>query len=60
MIQETSFKLIPRGIQGFAPLAERAEMRIANSVSNGFSEHVLLRPFEGEENDGLSRTMRRS
>ena len=60
MIQETSFKLIPRGIQGFAPLAERAEMRIANSVSNGFSERVLLRPFEGEENDGLSRTMRRS
>ena len=44
MIQETSFNLIPRGIEGFAPLAERAGMQIAKSVSNGFSEQVLLRP----------------
>jgi hypothetical protein len=44
MIRETSFKLIPRGLEGFTPLAERAGMRIAKSVSNGISVQVLLRP----------------
>jgi len=43
MIRETPFKLIPRGVEGFAPLAERGGMRIAKSASCGFSEQVLLR-----------------
>lgn len=38
------FKLIPRGLKGFAPLAERSGFRIARSESAQLSEQVLLAP----------------
>jgi hypothetical protein len=45
MIAETSFKLIPRGIAGFAPLAAQAGFRIAKAKAQSalLSEQVLLR-----------------
>jgi hypothetical protein len=43
MIAETRFKLIPRGIAGFAPLAAQAGLRIAKAQSALLSERVLLR-----------------
>ncbi len=43
MIRQTQFKLIPRGIAGFAPLAARAGFRIAGVESAGLSDQVLLR-----------------
>jgi hypothetical protein len=44
MILETRFKLYPRGLEGFAPLAERGGYTIAESRSAVLSEQVLLRP----------------
>jgi hypothetical protein len=41
---QSRFKLIPRGIEGFAPLAARAGFRIAEVASAGLSDQVLLRP----------------
>jgi len=43
MIAETKFKLHPRGIEGFAPLAEQADYAIVESKANMMSDHVLLR-----------------
>ncbi len=40
----TRFKLIPRGLAGFAPLAARGGFRIARSESAQLSEQVLLVP----------------
>ena len=44
MIAETRFKLIPRGLAGFAPLAARAGFAIAQAAPAGLSDQVLLRP----------------
>jgi hypothetical protein len=44
MIEETRFKLVPRGIEGFAPLAAQAGFRIAKVESARLSDQVLLRP----------------
>jgi hypothetical protein len=46
MIAETGFKLVPRGIAGFAPLAARAGFRIAQVENAMVSDQVLLRPNE--------------
>jgi hypothetical protein len=43
MMAETRFKLIPRGIAGFTPLAAQAGWRIAKAQSALLSEQVLLR-----------------
>jgi hypothetical protein len=43
MIVETRFKLIPRGIAGFTPLAAQAGFRVAKAQSAVLSEQVLLR-----------------
>jgi hypothetical protein len=45
MIEETRFRLVPRGIAGFAPLAAQAGFRIAEAKSVLLSEQVLLRPL---------------
>jgi hypothetical protein len=39
------FKLIPRGLQGFTPLAARAGYRIAQAETAHLSDQVLLRPL---------------
>jgi hypothetical protein len=44
MIAETGFKLVPRGVAGFAPLAARAGFRIAQVEKALISDQVLLRP----------------
>jgi hypothetical protein len=44
MIAESRFRLIPRGIEGFAPLAARAGFRIAEVEPAWLSDQVLLRP----------------
>jgi hypothetical protein len=44
MIAETGFKLVPRGLAGFAPLAAQAGFEIAEVQSALLSEQVLLRP----------------
>jgi hypothetical protein len=44
MLAQTSFRLIPRGLEGFAPLAERSGFAIAESRTAVVSEQVLLRP----------------
>jgi hypothetical protein len=41
-ITATRFKLIPRGLEGFAPLAGRAGYRIARAETAQLSEQVLL------------------
>jgi hypothetical protein len=43
IIAETRFKLIPRGLAGFAPLAAQAGFRIAKVESALLSEQILLR-----------------
>lgn len=43
MIAETRFRLFPRGLEGFAPLAQRSGYTIAESRSAVLSEQVLLR-----------------
>jgi hypothetical protein len=44
MIAMTKFRLLPRGLEGFAPLAARAGYAIAKNQSAVLSEQVLLRP----------------
>jgi hypothetical protein len=39
----SGLKLIPRGIDGFAPLAAKARFRIAKAEHAMFSDQVLLR-----------------
>jgi hypothetical protein len=43
LIAQTRFKLIPRGLAGFAPLAAQAGFRIAKVESALLSDQVLLR-----------------
>jgi hypothetical protein len=43
LIAQTRFKLIPRGLAGFAPLAAQAGFRIAKAESALLSNQVLLR-----------------
>ncbi len=43
-ITASRFKLIPRGLQGFAPLAARGGYRIAQAETAQLSDQVLLRP----------------
>lgn len=43
-ITASRFKLIPRGLEGFAPLAARAGYRIAQTETAWLSDQVLLRP----------------
>ena len=45
LIATTRFKLYPRGVAGFAPLAAQAGFRIAKAESVLLSEQVLLRPI---------------
>ena len=45
MIATTRFKLYPRGVAGFAPLAAQAGFRIAKTQSVLLSDQVLLRPI---------------
>lgn len=44
MIAQTRFKLYPRGLEGFAPLAARAGYAVAKSEPALFSDQVLLHP----------------
>jgi hypothetical protein len=44
MIAETGFKLIPRGLEGFAPLAAQAGFNIAKVENAMLSDQVLLSP----------------
>jgi hypothetical protein len=44
MIAQTRFKLHPRGVAGFAPLAAAAGFRIVRAEPGLLSEQVLLRP----------------
>ncbi len=44
MITASRFKLIPRGLEGFTPLAARAGYRIAQAETAQLSDQVLLRP----------------
>jgi hypothetical protein len=46
VMEETRFKLIPRGLAGFAPLATRAGFAIAKAEPAWLSDQVLLRPDE--------------
>ena len=41
----TRFKLMPRGLHGFAPLAERGGFAIATAEPAHFSDQVALRPL---------------
>ncbi|HEY4408019.1 MAG TPA: hypothetical protein VGN55_25485 [Xanthobacteraceae bacterium] len=45
LIARTRFKVVPRGLAGFAPLAEEAGFRIAKTESARLSDQVLLRPL---------------
>jgi hypothetical protein len=44
MMAASRFKLVPRGLEGFAPLAARAGYRIAQAETAQLSDQVLLRP----------------
>jgi hypothetical protein len=44
MMTASRFKLVPRGLEGFAPLAARAGYRIAQAETAQLSDQVLLRP----------------
>ena len=44
MIAQAGFRLFPRGLEGFAPLAARSGYAIAESRTAVMSEQVLLRP----------------
>ena len=44
-VTASKFKLIPRGLEGFAPLATRGGFRIAQAESAQLSDQVLLRPL---------------
>jgi hypothetical protein len=43
-ITASRFKLVPRGLEGFTPLAARAGYRIAQAETARLSDQVLLRP----------------
>jgi len=44
LVTASRFKLIPRGLEGFAPLAQRGGWRIARSEPAQLSDQVLLTP----------------
>jgi hypothetical protein len=44
LITASRFKIIPRGLEGFAPLAARGGYRIAQTETAQLSDQVLLRP----------------
>ena len=44
MIAESRFKLFPRGIEGFAPLAAQAGFKIAETRTVVWSDQVTLLP----------------
>jgi len=44
MIEETRFRLVPRGLAGFTPLAARAGFAVAKAAPAWLSDQVLLRP----------------
>ena len=44
-IANTRFKLVPRGLEGFRPLAERGGFRIARSEAAPLGDQVLLEPI---------------
>jgi len=44
MIAQTRFKLYPRGLEGFAPLAARGGYAVVRSEPALFSDQALLRP----------------
>jgi hypothetical protein len=44
MIASGKFKLVPRGVEGFAPLAERAGFALAKVKSTPISDQILLQP----------------
>ena len=44
MIAQTRFRFFARGLEGFAPLAERGGYAIADGRTAVVSEQVLLRP----------------
>jgi hypothetical protein len=44
MIASGKFKLVPRGVEGFVPLAERAGFALAKVKSTPISDQVLLQP----------------
>jgi len=44
-ITASRFKLVPRGLEGFAPLAALAGYRIAQAETAQLSDQVLLRPL---------------
>jgi hypothetical protein len=48
MIAQTKFRLYPRGLEGFAPLAARAGFSIARAEPAVLSDQVLLRPAPGD------------
>jgi hypothetical protein len=43
-VANTRFKLVPRGLEGFRPLAERGGFRIARSEAAPLGDQVLLEP----------------
>jgi hypothetical protein len=43
-VANTRFKLVPRGLEGFRPLAERGGFRIARSETAPLGDQVLLEP----------------
>jgi hypothetical protein len=47
MIAVTKFNLIPRGVEGLAPLAEQAGFRVHKHESALLTQQVLLRPLHG-------------
>jgi hypothetical protein len=44
-VANTRFKLVPRGLDGFRPLAERGGFRIARSEAAPLGNQVLLEPI---------------
>jgi hypothetical protein len=50
MIANSGFKLIPRGLGGFAPLAAQAGFRIVESRAGALSDQVLLQPLSRSGN----------
>jgi hypothetical protein len=48
MIAQMGFKLHPRGIAGFAPLAAAAGFRVVKAEQAFLSEQVLLRPLQDQ------------
>ncbi|WP_035355613.1 hypothetical protein [Edaphobacter aggregans] len=56
-IKTTRFQLVPRGLEGFRPLAEQTGYTIVRSEITPLSDHVLLRPNSSRaQPSSLSRT----